>query len=97
MNHPNGPPPEVHECFQNGGPAEECCGLMPDEHHREMCLSRSQDMPDDMGMGTATGPMHCEPETDYPQADPGPNGCQDYTDCNGNGAYDLGEPCAEND
>ena len=29
-------------------------------------------------------------------ADPGPDGgCGDYADCNGNGAFDLGEPCFE--
>ena len=36
-------------------------------------------------------------EMDYPQEDPGPNGCMDYIDCNGNDAYYLKEPCAEHD
>ena len=35
-------------------------------------------------------------DVEYPVADPGPDGgCADYADCNGNGAYDLGEPCFE--
>ena len=30
--------------------------------------------------------------------DPGPNGgCSDYADCNGNGVFDVGEPCYEGD
>ena len=148
-----GPPPAVDECFNNGGSPDECCVLMGDEHGRKMCLMHSQDntmhdggpgdmgcpppgMPDhdecmkgmhhdggpgDMGcpppgmpghdecmQGMAHGPMGgpmtnddfvlmCDPEMDYPQADPGPDGCRDYLDCNGNGAYDLEEPCAEHD
>jgi len=91
-----GPPPAVHECFESGGSPEECCGLMGDEHGKEMCLKHSQDGSRDHGdMGNQT--MMCDPEMDYPQADPAPNGCGNYADCNGNGAYDLGEPCAEHD
>ena len=32
---------------------------------------------------------------DYPVAAPTSGGCGDYDDCNGNGAYDVGEPCHE--
>ena len=33
---------------------------------------------------------------DYPVGAPGEGqGCGDYDDCNGNGAYDAGEPCRE--
>ena len=43
-----------------------------------------------------TGDNPCDPNMTYPAADPGPDGgCGDYADCNGNGAYDLGEPCFE--
>ena len=91
-----GPPPAVHECFENGGSPDSCCSLMNDEQGKEMCLKHSQDGPRDHGdMGNQT--MMCDPEMDYPQADPAPNGCGNYADCNGNGAYDLGEPCAEHD
>ena len=38
----------------------------------------------------------CDPNGDYPQMDPGPDGgCADYADCNGNGVFDIGEPCYE--
>ena len=38
----------------------------------------------------------CDPNQEYPVADPGPDGgCGNYEDCNGNGAFDLGEPCNE--
>ena len=38
----------------------------------------------------------CDPNMTYEVADPGPDGgCGDYADCNGNGAFDLGEPCFE--
>jgi len=43
-----------------------------------------------------TGGNPCDPNMTYPVADPGPEGgCGDYADCNGNGAYDMGEPCFE--
>ena len=43
-----------------------------------------------------TGQNPCDPNMAYPAADPGPDGgCGNYADCNGNGAYDLGEPCFE--
>ena len=43
-----------------------------------------------------TGDNPCDPNMTYPVADPGPEGgCGDYADCNGNGAYDMGEPCFE--
>ena len=43
-----------------------------------------------------TGDNPCDPNMTYPAADPGPEGgCGDYADCNGNGAYDMGEPCFE--
>ena len=43
-----------------------------------------------------TGDNPCDPDMTYPAADPGPDGgCGNYADCNGNGAYDLGEPCFE--
>ena len=38
----------------------------------------------------------CDPNMTYEVADPGPDGgCGNYADCNGNGAFDLGEPCFE--
>ena len=41
-------------------------------------------------------PPPCDPNATYPVADPGPDGgCGNYNDCNGNGAYDLGEPCGD--
>ena len=44
-----------------------------------------------------TGGNPCDPNMTYPAADPGPDGgCGNYADCNGNGAFDLGEPCFEN-
>jgi len=44
-----------------------------------------------------TGDNPCDPNMTYPAADPGPDGgCGNYADCNGNGAFDLGEPCFEN-
>ena len=55
-------------------------------------LSAQDDgMPADMGdTGDPCG------DVEYPVADPGPDGgCADYADCNGNGAFDLGEPCFE--
>ena len=43
-----------------------------------------------------TGENPCDPNMTYPAADPGPDGgCGNYADCNGNGAYDMGEPCFE--
>ena len=43
-----------------------------------------------------TGGNPCDPNMTYPAADPGPDGgCGNYADCNGNGAYDMGEPCFE--
>jgi len=43
-----------------------------------------------------TGDNPCDPNMTYPAADPGPDGgCGNYADCNGNGAYDMGEPCFE--
>jgi len=43
-----------------------------------------------------TGDNPCDPNMTYPATDPGPDGgCGNYADCNGNGAYDLGEPCFE--
>jgi hypothetical protein len=91
-----GPPPAVDECFDNGGSPDECCVLMGDEQGKEMCLKHSQEGPGSHGdMGDPS--MMCDPDMDYLQADPGPNGCMDYLDCNGNGAYDLEEPCAEHD
>lgn len=42
------------------------------------------------------GPPPCDPDVEYPVAYPGPDGgCANYNDCNGNGAYDVGEPCAD--
>ena len=38
----------------------------------------------------------CDPDQTYPNNPPGPEGgCGDYDDCNGNGAFDIGEPCRE--
>ena len=38
----------------------------------------------------------CDPDVEYPNNPPGSEGgCGDYDDCNGNGAFDIGEPCFE--
>ena len=43
-----------------------------------------------------TGDNPCDPNMTYPAADPGPDGgCGNYADCNGNGAFDCGEPCSD--
>ena len=40
--------------------------------------------------------VECDPDVDYPNNPPGSEGgCGDYDDCNGNGAFDIGEPCFE--
>ena len=45
-----GPPPAVHECFENQGSPDKCCSLMGDEQGKEMCMMHSsQDGPDNMG------------------------------------------------
>ena len=47
-------------------------------------------------MGHTNADLDCDPNHDYPQMDPGPDGgCADYADCNGNGLFDVGEPCYE--
>jgi len=58
------------------------------EHHGDM---------DGMDHDNMDGMDHdCDPNHDYPQMDPGPDGgCADYADCNGNGVFDVGEPCYE--
>jgi len=49
-------------------------------------------------MGHTNEDFDCDPNHDYPQMDPGPDGgCADYADCNGNGLFDAGEPCYEGD
>ena len=60
------------------------------EHHGDMDGMDHEDM---------DGMDHdCDPNHDYPQMDPGPDGgCADYADCNGNGVFDVGEPCYEGD
>jgi hypothetical protein len=65
----------------------------PDMPGHEECM---EGMKPPMGDGMYPS-LQCDPENDYPQADPAPHGCADYNDCNGNGAYDLGEPCGETD
>ncbi len=36
----------------------------------------------------------CDPEADYPENPPDEGeGCMAYEDCNGNGVFDIGEPC----
>jgi len=87
---------KVHQCFENDGSPDECCSLMGDQHEKEMCLKHSQDDPGPHG-NMGPGHMMCDPARDYPPEDPGANGCGNYADCNGNGAYDRGEPCAEHD
>ncbi len=60
-----------------------------------MAFSFGQDQTQDGGQ-PPQGPPPCDPNATYPVADPGPDGgCGNYADCNGNGAYDLGEPCFE--
>lgn len=47
----------------------------------------------DMGH-THTHEVGCDPEADYPENPPGEGeGCMSYEDCNGNGVFDIGEPC----
>ena len=87
---------KIHQCFENEGSPDECCSLMGDQHEKEMCLKHSQDDPGPHG-NMGPGHMMCDPARDYPPEDPGANGCGNYADCNGNGAYDRGEPCAEHD
>ncbi len=42
------------------------------------------------------GELECDPNAEYPEAAPGEGeGCGNYLDCNENGVYDVGEPCAE--
>jgi len=49
-------------------------------------------------MGHTDAGFDCDPNHDYPQMDPGPDGgCANYADCNGNGVFDVGEPCYEGD
>jgi hypothetical protein len=60
----------------------------------------SQEAMDDHAnqMGHTNADFDCDPNGDYPQMDPGPDGgCSDYADCNGNGLFDVGEPCYEGD
>ncbi|MCP4930999.1 MAG: EF-hand domain-containing protein, partial [Candidatus Marinimicrobia bacterium] len=60
-----------------------------------MAFSFGQDQTQDGGQ-PPQGPPPCDPNATYPVADPGPDGgCANYNDCNGNGAYDAGEPCGE--
>ena len=60
-----------------------------------MAFSFGQDQTQDGGQ-PPQGPPPCDPNATYPVADPGPDGgCGNYNDCNGNGAYDAGEPCGE--
>ncbi|MDP6532960.1 MAG: hypothetical protein QGH89_03955 [Candidatus Marinimicrobia bacterium] len=81
MNNDGVVDPSEHQAAVEAGPP-------PSDMHGDMPM-------DDMGdMGDTGDP--CDPEMDYPVADPGPDGgCGDYADCNGNGAFDLGEPCFE--
>jgi len=45
-------------------------------------------------MGHTMGGQECDPNAEYPNNPPGPDeGCMAYDDCNGNGAFDIGEPC----
>ena len=92
--------PDHDDCMKgmhhDGGPGDMGCPPPGMQGHDE-CMQG-------MAHGPMGGPMTnddfvlmCDPEMDYPQADPGPDGCRDYLDCNGNGAYDLEEPCAEHD
>ena len=76
------------------------------EHHGDMDGMDHGDMDgmdhgdmDGMDHGDMDGMDHdCDPNQDYPQMDPGPDGgCADYADCNGNGVFDVGEPCYEGD
>lgn len=87
MNNDGVVDPSEHQAAVEAGPP-------PSDMHGDMPMDDMDDM-DDMGdMGDTGDP--CDPEMDYPVADPGPDGgCGDYADCNGNGAFDLGEPCFE--
>jgi len=56
---------------------------------------------DPLGDDTDGGEHHdahveCDPDIEYPNNPPGAEaGCGSFEDCNGNGAFDLGEPCFE--
>jgi len=64
-----------------------------------MHFNSEEDMDDHAEqMGHTNEDFDCDPNHDYPQMDPGPDGgCADYADCNGNGLFDAGEPCYEGD
>ncbi len=48
----------------------------------------------DMGHTLGGSDQGCNPEGDYPENPPGEGeGCMAYEDCNGNGVFDIGEPC----
>jgi hypothetical protein len=56
---------------------------------------------DPLGDDTDGGEHHdahveCDPDIEYPNNPPGADeSCGSFEDCNGNGAFDLGEPCFE--
>ena len=65
----------------------------------DMHFATGEEMDDHAAqMGHTNADFDCDPNHDYPQMDPGPDGgCANYADCNGNGAFDVGEPCYEGD
>jgi len=84
MNNDGVVDPSEHQAAVEAGPP-------PSDMHGDMPMDDMDDMGD---MGDTGDP--CDPDMDYPVADPGPDGgCGDYADCNGNGAFDVGEPCFE--
>ena len=93
---------EVHAEHQDGPPEEgPDCGMeMEHDWYCQICdmhFDSGEAMDDHAAqMGHTDVDFDCDPNHDYPQMDPGPDGgCADYADCNGNGAFDLGEPCYE--
>ena len=64
-------------------------GVADEDREHEFNMIR-----DELDMGDED--IDCDPNGDYPVMDPGPEGgCADYADCNGNGVFDIGEPCYE--
>ena len=63
----------------------------------DMHFATGEEMDDHAAqMGHTNADFDCDPNHDYPQMDPGPDGgCANYADCNGNGVFDVGEPCYE--
>ncbi len=81
------PPPEGEEDSQH----DWYCAICDEHFATEAEMDQhAAEMGHTMG-GSAGG---CDPEADYPENPPGDGeGCMAYEDCNGNGVFDIGEPC----